>query len=160
MGLTLFGRRFLTTLPIPGARGVIIYPAVAFGVVALMNRFWILGVILVLVALVVYFFFLGDISIVLSNGSLRKFWFRQVPRSRIRKVELACYLVTEILLERYIGYAVLDNKSRVLLNPLDAWPYQRRRPNSRPMRQAREVAEWAGVPLEIIDDLELSPALF
>lgn len=160
MELNFCGRRFLSTLPIPGVRGIFIYPAAAFGVAALMSRAWTLGVALVALALILYFFFVGDISIILSEADLRKFWFRRIPRSRICKVQLACYLVTELFLKRYLGYVVLDDGSFVLLEPLDAWPYQRRRQNSRVMRQAREVAEWTGVSLEVIDDLEMSPNLF
>lgn len=160
MELSSRGIRLLSTPPIPGVRGIFIYPAAAFGVAALMNHAWILGAVLAALALVLYFFFIGDISILLSETGLRKFWFRRIPRSRIRKVQLAPYLVTELLLKHYLGYMILDDGSFVLLKPLDARPYQRRRPNSRPMRQAKEVAEWAGVPLDVIDDLDLAPNLF
>lgn len=156
MNFSIHGGRILGTLPIPVIWGIFIYPLAALGAYALLNRAWLPGVLLLMATITLYFFYFGSVSIILGEVNLRRYWFQRVPRVRIRKVLLACEIVTELTLKGYTGYLLLDDGSFFRLH-VTAWPYQRRRLNSHPMQNIKEIAAWAGVPLEIIDDPELSP---
>lgn len=156
MNFSIHRARILGTLPIPVIWGIFIYPVAALSAYALINRAWLPGILLLTATITLYFFYFGSVSIFLGEVNLRRYWFRRVPRVRIRKVLLASAIVTDLALKGYNGYLLLDDGSFFRLD-IAAWPYQRRRLNSRPMRHIREVAAWAGVPLEIIDDPELSP---
>lgn len=151
MNFSIRNRRIVGTLPVPVIWGMLIYPLAALGVCALSGRLWLPGILLLISAGVLYFFYFGTVSIVLGEVNLRRYWFQRVPRARIRRVLLACEVVTDLALKSYTGYLLIDDGSLFRLH-MTAWPYQRRRPDSRPMRNITEVAAWAGVPLEIIDD--------
>lgn len=95
----------------------------------------------------------------IKGSCLQRYWFQRIPKTSVRKVHLACHVITIFSIRVYSGYLVLDDGCFVMLAPVSAWPYQLRRPNCRVMRKSREVAEWAGVPLEIFNDPHSSPKL-
>lgn len=146
-------RRYLTPRPIPVILGFYIYPLCALAIVAMVDRVWVLGVGFLTVALLLYFLFIEHRAVVLSDSILRYELYRKVDRYHIARVVVELNSSNATGLPLLHGYMILNDGREVAPDFLFSFVF---RPppwgKYRVMRQAKEIAVWAGVPFEVIEN--------